>query len=165
MTWAGLRLRIKQGTHFAHGPPRSGGTTETAYECVCWLRGECLIKGIAGKVLSMWSTVTTNRSQPQKAQPDDEKGIWTDLLAFKEWIRAYYGSTVWSEDWKAFTQELTYHFTKYNPSNFSFVNIITLLPKQEEGKGGDEEDQMETARNQHSTSAEQRTQLVLASLW
>lgn len=66
--------------------------------------------------------------------------------------------------WKAVTQEMTYHFTKYNRSKFSFVNPITLLPKQEEGKGSDEEDQMEAVRNQHSLSAEQRTQLILASL-
>ena len=70
--------------------------------------------------------------------------------------------------WRAFTQEphqeLSYHFTKYNTSDFCLDNPITPLPKQQEGKDGNDEDQMETVRNQHSISTEQRTQLVLASL-
>lgn len=71
--------------------------------------------------------------------------------------------------WRAFTQEphqeLSYHFTKYSTSEFRLDNMITPLPKQQEGKDGNEEDQMETVSNQPSVSTEQRTQLVLASLW
>lgn len=70
---------------------------------------------------------------------------------------------------REFTQEphleLSYHFTKHNTSDFCQDNPITPLPKQQQGKDGNEEDQMETVRNQQSISTEQRTQLILPSLW
>jgi len=70
--------------------------------------------------------------------------------------------------WRAFTQEphqeLRYHYTKYSTPEFCLDNPIAPLPKHQEGKDGTEDDQMETARKQHSVSTKQRTQLVLASL-
>lgn len=149
-TWAGLRLRT-EGTHLARCPPGSGGTSDTACERVCWLGGECLIKGIAGKVLGMYSDykqITASESTAWWWERDLNR-----LACIKEWIRASCGSTVWYEDCleSIYTgtspgAELLFHKTKLICSD----TWTTPLPKKQEGKDSNEEDQTETVTEQHS---------------
>lgn len=143
-TRAGFRLRA-EGTHVAHGAPGSAGTSDTAWERVCWLRGECLIKGIAGKVLGMFSDYKQITASESTAWWW-ERGL-NRLARIKEWIRASHGSTAWSEDCleSIYTctsprAKLLFHKIQHICSD----TWKTPSPNKQEGKDGNEEDQVET---------------------
>lgn len=106
--------------------------------------GECLIKGITGKVLSMYSDykhITASEGTAWWWERDLSR-----LADVKEWIRASCGSTVWSEDClqSIYTStppgaELLFHEIQHICSD----TWTTPLPRKQEGKDGNEEDQVE----------------------